>query len=129
MIVSDFSGDHSVQSIAQLEQRLKVRFNDEQNLFHLTPDSSDSPALTIHVKGDLAAVYYYRGDGQALYVSVGGKMNLDPKEMTTFSINRSDSDSIDVFNDKIVPFSEASEAAKEFFYSQELPSSIKWRQL
>jgi hypothetical protein len=129
VIVSDFGGDHSVHSVAQLEQRLGVRFQDEQNLFYLTPDSSDYPALTVHVRGDPAAIYYYRGGGQGLYVSVGGKMNLNPKEWTTFSIDRADSDPIDVFNVSIVPFSEALEAAKEFFHSQELPRSIEWRQL
>ena len=129
MIVGEFGGNHRVQSIAQLEQLLGARFKDEQNLFHLTPDSSDYPALTIHVKGDLAAIYYYRGDDRAGYVSLGGKMNLDPKELTTFSIHGSDPDTIDVLNDSIVPFSEALEAAKEFFHSQELPRSIKWLEL
>jgi len=129
MIVSDFSGDHSVQSVAQLEQQLGVRFKDEQNGFGLTPDSSDYPALDVYVKGNLAALYYIPEDGQAGYVSLGGKTNLDPKEWTTFSIHRSDSDSIDVSNESIVPFSEALKVAKEFFHSQELPRSIKWRQL
>src|SRR5579862_6143737 len=105
MIVGDFGGNHSVQSIAQLEQLLGVRFKGEQNLFHLTPDSSNYPALTIHVRGDLTAIYYIPEDGDAGYVSLGGKMNLDPKEWTTFSIHRSDSDSIDVSNASIVPFS------------------------
>jgi hypothetical protein len=130
MIVSDFSGDHSVQSIAQLEQRLGVRFKDEQNLFHLTPDSSDHPTLTVHVRGDLAAIYYYRGDDRAGYVSLGGKMNLDPKEWTTFSITKRDpGETIDVRNEFIVPFSEALKVAKEFFNSQQMPHSIEWFEL
>jgi hypothetical protein len=131
MIVSDFGGDHGVQSIAQLDQRLGVRFKDEQNLFHLTPDSSDHPALTVHVRGDLAAIYYYRGDDRAGYVSLGGKMNLDPKEWTTFSITKRDpGETIDVPNEFIVPFSEALKVAKEFFHShsQERPRSIEWTQ-
>jgi len=129
MKVHDFGGTHKVQSIAELEQRLGVRFNDEQNGFGISPDSSKYPRLFIYVKGDLAVIYYHRGDDRAGYVSVGGKMNLDPKEMTNFSIHRSDSDSIDVFNDSIVPFSEALEVAKEFFQSQELPRSIEWFEL
>jgi hypothetical protein len=35
MLVIDFSGEHSVQSVAELEQRLGVRFNDEENGFIL----------------------------------------------------------------------------------------------
>src|SRR5260370_19779318 len=105
MNVSDFGGDHSVQSIAQLEERFGVRFKGEQNQFALSPDSSNYPLLLIYVRGDLAVIYYIPEDGDAGYVSLGGKMNLDPKERTTFSIHRSDSDSIDVSNGSIVPLS------------------------
>ena len=130
MIVGEFGGNHRVQSIAQLEQLLGARFKDEQNLFHLTPDSSDHPALTVHVRGDLAAIYYYRGDDRAGYVSLGGKMNLDPKEWTTFSITKRDpGETIDVRNEFIVSFSEALEVAKEFFNSQQMPRSIEWFEL
>src|SRR5262249_4626794 len=130
MNVGDFGGDHSVQTIAQLEQLLGVRFKDEQNLFHLTPDSGDYPSLTAHVRGDLAAIFYVPEDGQTGYVSLGGKMNLNPKEATTFSIDGLDpGESIDVRNKFIVPFSEALEAAKEFFRAQELPRSIEWLEL
>ena len=129
MNVGDFGGDHSVQSIAQLEERFGVRFKGEQNQFALSPDSSNYPLLLIYVRGDLAVIYYIPEDGDAGYVSLGGKMNLDPKEWTIFSIHRSDSDSIDVSNESIVPFSEVLKVAKEFFHSQELPRSIEWRQL
>jgi hypothetical protein len=131
MKVGDFEGSHSVQSIAQLERLLEVRFQDKQNLFHLTPDSSDYPALSIHVKADRAVLYYVQEDGQNEDVSHGGKMNLDPNEMTTFAIDNLDSgQSIDVPNELIVPFSEAAKAAKEFFHShgQERPRSIEWTQ-
>jgi hypothetical protein len=129
MIVTDFTGDHSVQSMAQLGQRLEVRFQNEQNLFHLTPDSGDYPAVTIHVRGDLAAIYYLPEDRHAGYVSLGGKMNLDPREWTTFSITKRDpGETIDVPNEFIVPFSEALKVAKEFFHSQERPRSIEWTQ-
>jgi len=131
MIVSDFTGDHSVRSMAQLEQRLEVRFQNEQNLFHLTPDSGDYPAVTIHVRGNRAVIYYVPEDGQTGDVSFGGKMNLDPKEWTTFSITKRDpGETIDVPNEFIVPFSEALKVAKEFFHSdsQERPRSIEWTQ-
>jgi hypothetical protein len=102
MIVGDFDGNHSVQSVAQLEQRLGVRFKDDENGFGLTPDSSDYPALDIYVRGDLAVIYYVPDDGQTGYVSVGGKMNLDPKEWTTFSITEHDpGETIDVSNPSI----------------------------
>jgi hypothetical protein len=130
MIVSDFAGDHSVQTMAELEPRLEVRFQKQQNLFHLTPDSADCPAVTIHVRGDLAVIYYVPEDGHSGYVSLGGKMNLDPKEWTIFSIDHDPGETIDVQNEFIVPFSEALKVAKEFFHShaQERPRSIEWTQ-
>jgi hypothetical protein len=128
MIVHDFEGTHRVHSIAELEQRLGVRFNDEENGFGLSPDSSEYPLLLIQVRGNLAVIHYIPGDGEAGYESLGGKMNLDPHEKTTFSIHRS-GDEIYVLNRFIVPFSEALEVAKEFFQSQALPRSIKWLKL
>ena len=89
MIVIDFSGEHSVQSVAELEQRLAVRFNDEENGFILAPDSSEFPQLLIQVKGRFSVIHYFRDDDHAGYESLGGKMNLDPDETTTFSLHRS----------------------------------------
>jgi hypothetical protein len=130
MKVHDFGGTHRVHSIAQLEQLLGARFKYQMNEFSLCPDSGVYPLIKINVRGDLAAIYYYRGDEQAGYVSLGGKMNLDPKGETSFSIdNRDPGETIDVLNEFIVPFSEALDVAKEFFHSQELPRSIKWLEL
>jgi hypothetical protein len=132
MNVSDFGGDHSVQSIAQLEQLFGMRFKGDQNQFALSPDSSDYPLLLIYMRGNLAVIYYIPADREAGHVSLGRKMkmNLDPKKVTPFSIDNLDpGETIDVPNESVVPFSEALEVAKEFFDSQELPRSIKWRQL
>jgi hypothetical protein len=127
MEVDALDGAHSVHSIAQLEQLLGVRFKDHENDFLLTPDLSDYPRLSIMVKGDLAAIHYFPKDGHAGHVAPGGKLNLDPKKMTKFSIGRLDvSDTIYVPNHLIVSFSEALEAATKFFQSQEMPRSIEW---
>jgi hypothetical protein len=130
MEVDALDGTHSVHSMARLERLLGVRFKNQENDFLLTPDSSDYPRLSIMVKGDLAAIHYFPKDGHAGHVALGGKMNLDPKKMTRFSIGRLDAgDTIHVPNHLIVSFSEALEVAKEFFHSQELPRSIKWFEL
>ncbi|HXA70012.1 MAG TPA: hypothetical protein VNW24_06160 [Stellaceae bacterium] len=130
MEVEDLSGTHSVHSIAQLEQLLGVRFKDQENEFWLRADKSDHPALSIMVKGDLAAIHYFPKEGHAGHVSIGGKMNLDAKKMTKFSIGSLDPGAtIHVPNHLIVSFSEALEVAKEFFRSQELPRSIEWFEL
>jgi hypothetical protein len=130
MEVEDLSGTHRVHSIAQLEQLLGVRFKDEENEFWLRAGKSDHPALSIMVKGDLAAVHYFPEEGHAGYVSIGGKMNLYPSEMTIFRIGSLDvGDTAYVPNESIVPFSDALGVAREFFLSQELPRSIEWLEL
>lgn len=130
MKVQDFGGTHSVHSTTELEGILSARFKDQLNEFSLSADSSDYPLLWIFVKGDLVAIYYIPADGQAGYVSIGGKINLDPKKMTTFKIGGFDpGDTIDVHNEFIVSFSEALKVATEFFHSQELPRSIEWFEL
>ena len=128
MELDDIGRSRNVRSIAQLEEVLRARSRDQQNQFSLYPDSSDYPLLMIFVRGDLAAVYYIPEDREAGHVSVGEKMNLNPREMTTFPIGEL-GETIDVLNKFIVPFSEMLEVSKEFFYSTELPRSIKWLKL
>jgi hypothetical protein len=72
-----------VHSIAEREQRLGVRFNDEENGVGLSPDSSKYPLLLIQVKGNLAVIHYIPRDGEAGYQSLGEKMNLGPDKRTT----------------------------------------------
>ena len=129
MEVIDFGGTHSAHSIAELEQLLGVRFKDQLNHFWLLADGSDFPRLAIMVKGDLSAIHYFPQERHAGYVSLGGKLNLDPDKMTTFSINHSPAHNISVRNEFVIPFSEAMKVAKEFFHSQELPRSIGWVEL
>jgi hypothetical protein len=126
--LDDLGGSRNVRSIAQLEQVLRARSEDQQNEFSLYPDSNDYPLLKVFMRGDRFAIYYIPEDREAGYVSIGGKMNLSPKEMTTFPIGDL-GETIDVLNDSIVPFSKVLEVAKEFFHSQELPRSIKWLKL
>jgi hypothetical protein len=113
------------------DDRQLIRRNERTPSSWASRVGSDYPALVIYVRGDLAAIYYYRADdGRAGFVSIGGKMNLDPKKMTTFQIGGfNPGDTIDVLNDSIVPFSEALEVARKFFHSQELPRSIEWFEL
>jgi hypothetical protein len=130
MKVIDFGGTHSAHSIPQLEQLLRARFRNQENEFLLAPDASKYPYLSIMVRGDVAVLYYFPEGDHAGYLAVGGKLNLDLQEMTTFQIGGLDpGDTIDIQNEFIVPFSEALKVAEEFFHSQELPRSIEWFEL
>ena len=129
MEVEDLSGTHSAHSIAELEQLLGVRFKDQLNHFWLRADGSEFPELAISVKGDLSAIHYFPQKRHAGFVSLGGKLNLDPDKTTTFSISHSAADDAKVRNEFVMPFSEAMNVAKEFFHSQELPRSIEWVEL
>src|SRR6266481_4485112 len=129
MKVIDFDGHHSVHSIAELEQLLGVRFKDQLNHFWLRADGSDFPRLAIMVKGDLSAIHYFPKDRHPGYVSLGGKLNLDPDRTATFSISHSPADDVKVRHEFVIAFSKAHEVAKEFFHSRERPRSIEWCEL
>jgi hypothetical protein len=127
MEVFDFGGTHYVHSIAELERLLEARYKNQMNEFALYPEGTDHPSLVIYVKDDLAVIFYHSLPEDPGYMSIGGKINLDPQKMTTFSIDNLDpGESIDIWNDFIVPFAEAVTVAKEFFHSQERPRSIEW---
>jgi hypothetical protein len=129
MEVIDFGGTHSAHSIGELEQLLGVRFKDQRNHYWLRADGSDFPRLSIAVNGDLSEIHYFPKDRHPGYLSIGGRLNLDPDKMTTFSVGPSRSHDIQTGNEFVISFAEAMKVAKEFFHSQELPRSIEWVEL
>ena len=122
MEVEDLSGTHGAHSIAELEQLLGVRFNDRLNHFWLRADGSKFPELAIMVNGDLSAIHYFPQKRHAGFVSLGGKLNLDPDKTTTFSISHSPADDAQVRHEFVIPFSEAMKVAKEFSILKSCPA-------
>jgi len=79
-------------------------------------------------KGDLAALHYFPAVGHPGFRSVGDLAGLEGGETTTFCMDDIHEE-LEIINDAIVPFASAAVAAKEFFMSEEMPSSMEWFEL
>ena len=128
MRVYDFGGVHKVDNITDLDQLLRTRFGNGENEFLLSHDFNDFPALSILVKGDLAAAYYFPRAGHAGFASVGEGTAFGRDGMTSFSTG-SLGQAIEISNRAIIPISTALAVAREFFRCAELPRSIEWLEL
>jgi hypothetical protein len=128
MQVEDFEGLHEANSVTTLENFLMKRHRDESNSFWLSHGSKRNPSLALLVKGGLAGLHYFPEESHPGFVPAGNTAGLLSGGMTTFYMD-SGGEEVQVVNDAIVPFSTALIVAKEFFFSEALPTSIKWVEL
>ena len=117
-----------VSQAAGLDAVLRKREGDGVNCFWLRPSNHETPILMIFVNKDLATLHYFPSDDHPGFYSEGAMPGLDPDGDTVFFMN--DLTEEEGFpNCKVVPFSAALVAAKEFLASRELPPSIRWFEL
>jgi hypothetical protein len=76
----------------------------------------------------LASLNYFPKENDAGFVSVGTVEHL-PGDTTTFPITIAGGEKAEVVNEAVISFSEALQAAKEFFSSGVLPQSVRWEEL
>jgi len=129
MKVIYFDGVQEATSVDELETILKKEHGVGVNSFWLSHGSDAYPTLSLLVKGDLATLNYVPKEDDAGFASVGKVPELKPGETTTFSISNNRADDVVVLNDAVLPFSVALRAAKEFFFSKDLPRSVEWLRL
>jgi len=127
MFVSDRSGDCHISSVEDLEKMLVQACNEKVgNEFWITRSGEEDPVLAVVVKGRLASINYFPGSRDAGFLSQGSVRGLKRDGMTRFATR---GEPVEVPNHAIVPFADALLAAKEFWYSRELPKSINWLKL
>ena len=127
MMVSEISGDHRVSSIEEFESILMRRCGAQRvNEFWICPAGERHPALAIMVRGDLACAHYFPRYREAGFLSQGRVGGLSRSGMTWFQTR---GESTRVPNHAVVRFVDALQAAKEFWYSKDLPKSIEWLEL
>jgi hypothetical protein len=127
MLISDIGGEHEATSLEEFERMLAKRFGAEQgNEFWLCHDPGGYPGLMLSVKGDLACVHYIRAERDPSFQSIGNVSGLKPGGTTNFA---SRVETFDMPNSAILHLADALPAAREFFYSDALPKSIKWLEL
>ncbi len=126
--VEDFAGSHQTSSIESLETILMTRDADGYNRFWLSHENSKYPSLSLLVNGSLAALTYFPKDSHPGFVPSGNRARLKSGGLTTFRIEKS-GEEIQISNDAIVPMNVGAAVVKEFFLSEELPTTIHWSEL
>jgi hypothetical protein len=129
MKVVDINGVYEPTNIHELETILMKTCGNGFNSFWLSHEGEEYPTLSLLVKDNLATLNYLPKEYDAGFRSVGRVPGLKPGDTTTFSINTNRADDLIVQNDAVLPFSTALQAAKEFFFSKDLPRSVDWLQL
>jgi Immunity protein Imm1 len=124
----DFSGEHPVKDLSDIERVMSRRFEGNVNEVLLASGKNAFPLLAILIRENMASINYVPGDKEAGFTSIGGNLGLPPDGMTIFAMG-DPSEEIAVSNRSIVTFTKALEAAKEFFRTKQLPKSIRWLEL
>jgi len=136
MIVWHFGGEVECKSLAELNSVLKVRYGNGINEFLIYGDKAygdkehgekEYPYLAILVNNDYAFMTFFprKEEENSVFQSVGLDTKLDQNEMSTFYTG-TPTEIIEVWNEFVVPFSKANEAAIEFFTSLSLPTCLEW---
>ena len=129
MKVSDINRDYQIDSDASLEAVLAKKFENTANAFWLWHEDAAYPMLGVFVKQELAYLHYIQAEGEAGFASVGGTCDLTRGQTTSFPISPHEADDIHILNEAVVPLSIALSAAKEFYFSKELPKCVEWLKL
>lgn len=124
MKIEDFKGPSDSTNDEDIEKVLAKRYGNGVNEFWLSHAECRYPAMSILVKGNIAALNYFPEEQHPGMTSVG-KGNLEPEGITVFYIN-TEEEKHEIPNGMIVPFSVALEAAKEFAANKEPPRCVEW---
>jgi hypothetical protein len=124
MIIEDFKSANDLMNNAEIENALAKRYGEGANEFWLSHADGRFPAMSILVKGNVAALHYFSEDQNPGLISAG-RSDLEPNGSTIFYIN-TEEEKQEIPNGMIVPFSLALEAAMEFFANKEPPRCIEW---
>ena len=127
MTIEHFGGTLNCKTIEELSAVLDLRYGEKRvNEFWLRKEN-DFPDLALMVKGEYACVVYFPAEGHPGFHSVGKIPELDPNNSTVFKINAGEN--MEVCNYQVIQFSQAKEAAIEFFKTQTMTDKIEWEEL
>jgi hypothetical protein len=124
MKVWHFGGEAECKTIEELDSIMNLRYGTGVNEFLICGDKK-YPYLAVLVKNNYAFLSFFPEDEEFIYQSKGMYTSLDPNEMSTFYTGTPTVE-IEVWNEFVVPFDKAKEAAIEFFSSLALPVCIDW---
>jgi len=125
MKIESFGVVDEVQDPADLDAVLMRRCDPDVNEFWLS-HQDPFPAMSILVKGDLASLHYFAGEGEPGFRSIG---TISKQDCVTLFCTESPKHIEPVLNKFVVSFTVALAAAKEFLRSRSLPRSVDWMEL
>ena len=128
MKIEDLQGSYEANNASELEAILLKRYGPGVNSFWLSHNNEKHPSIGLLVKGDLAVFHYFPSEGHPGFIPAARVATLNMEETTIFSVDTIGQE-LEVSNQIVTLFSTALPAAKDFFVSKELPSSIKWLEL
>ena len=83
------------------------------------------PCLAIMVNNEYAVLTFFPENEDCLFQSIGEGTALNPDETSIFYTGTQDQET-QIWNEFVIPFAKAREAATEFFASLSLPVCIEW---
>jgi hypothetical protein len=123
MHLTVFREHHEVDSVDQLRALLGYRHDDRYGAFWLSEKKDVWPALGLFINGDQACMFYFRGEGDPGFHSLGPEPD-NFKDEVDFVIDNYQLDRYP--RAMVVPASQALAAFEEFFRSGTQPSGVRW---
>ncbi len=120
MNIANCDGDFECRTWTELENFIRESSSNSPDDIWISADAQ-YPCLAILLNGNAACVHYFLDDQGDMWQSVGYG-----EEDITFVIN---GEKTDMPADCIISLDQAIECAKQFYYSQDKPSCLKWREL
>jgi hypothetical protein len=127
MKVSHFGGVVDCKTIKELDSVLNLRYGSGVNEFLILGEEK-YPYLAIMVNNEYATMIFFPKDEDGFFQSTGENTTLNPDETSVFYFGTPDQET-QVWNEFVVPFAKAKEAAIEFFTSLSLPTCVEWSKL
>lgn len=123
MNIDHFGGSVEVSEPTELDNVLRLRFDNSSNEFWLCGDEK-YPTLAINVRGSAAIVHFFEEDGHVVFISIGDDGAVGDE---TFYTNGTEEMEISAIH--VVEFEQARQAAVEFVRSGSIPTVIDWYEL
>lgn len=124
MNVWHFGGESECKSAEELVSIMETRYEGGVNEF-LIYGEKKYPYLAVLVNNNNAFLTFFMEDDSYALQSSALDATLDHNETSIFYTGTPDIE-IQVWNEFVVPFSKALEAATEFFTTSSLPNCIEW---
>jgi hypothetical protein len=125
MKIYHLGGMVECKTIEELSPILDIRYDTGVNEFLMIDEKKDYPYLAIMVNNEYAVLIFFPKEEGEMFQAIGENTGLNPAETSVFYFGTPNQET-QVWNEFVVPFAKAKEAAIEFFTSLSLPACVEW---